>query len=109
VGDPFQAGAQFSRLDLEGVVGLLEARAKSSSMIFLKSVIGGIVCATAMWVVVVCAFTWRTNGIRRQNGITGLGAVAEGWGYLLRMPLVAILLTAAFGAGLYLTARWISN
>jgi hypothetical protein len=78
-------------------------------MIFLKSVLGGIGATVIMWLAVLGTSMWRLEEARKQQGGTGLGAVAGGWSYLLRSPLVVILLTAAFGVGLYLTARWISN
>ena len=78
-------------------------------MIFLKSVLGGIAATVIMWLAVIGTFMWRLEEARKQHGSAGLGAVAGGWSYLLRLPLVAMLLTAAFGVGLYLTARWISN
>jgi hypothetical protein len=78
-------------------------------MIFLKSILGGIGAVVLTWIIIVCVFAWRTNVAASQEGMTGLVAVAGGWSHLLRMPLVAVLLTAAFGVGLYLTAYWISN
>jgi hypothetical protein len=74
-------------------------------MIFLKSVLGGIAGVVAMWIVIICISTWRMTALRT----TGLTAVAGGWSYLLQMRWVEILLTAAFGIGLYLTAHWTSN
>ncbi len=74
-------------------------------MIFLKSVLGGVAGVVAMWIVIVCAFMWRMGTLRT----TGLTAVAGGWSYLLHTRWVVILLTAAFGVGLYLTAHWTSN
>jgi hypothetical protein len=78
-------------------------------MIVLKSVLGGIAATVIMWLAVIGTAMWRLEAARRQQGITGLGAVAGGWSYLLRLPLVIVLLTASFGVGLYITARWISN
>ena len=74
-------------------------------MIFLKSVFGGIIAVVGTWIIIVCAFAWRSNSATRQQD--GLTAVAGGWNYLLRMPLVGMLLTVAFGIGLFVTVRWI--
>ena len=78
-------------------------------MIFVKSILGGVVATTIMWLAVIGTSMWRWEETRKQQEYTGLGAVAGGWTYLLRSPLVVILLTLAFGAGLYVTAHWISN
>lgn len=75
-------------------------------MIFVKSVLGGVVAVVLTWVIIIFWFMWRLEAVRRQQGETGLGAVAGGWNYLLHLPSVVILLTAAFGVGLYITARW---
>ena len=69
----------------------------------------GIAATIIMWLGVIGASMWRLQEARKQRGDSGLVAVAGGWSYLLRAPLVIILLTAAFGVGLYITVRWISN
>jgi len=74
-------------------------------MIFLKSILGGVIAATAMWAIVILVTNWRWQAMARQRGITGLGAHAGGWNYLLQLPLVVVLLSAAFGIGLFVTAR----
>ena len=74
-------------------------------MIFLKSVLGGIVGVIVMWVAIVSVEYWRWRSIARRQGHTGLMAVAGGWTYLLYLPWVIVLLTLAFGTGPYLTAR----
>jgi hypothetical protein len=74
-------------------------------MIFLKSVFGGVVAVFVMWIIVVSVDVWRMHVFNVRHGVTGLGAVAGGWNHLLHMPVVLLLLTAAFGVGLYLTAR----
>jgi hypothetical protein len=74
-------------------------------LILVKGIAGGIVATIVMWCVILSFYTWRLDVVAKQQGMTGLMAVAGGWTYLLHMPLVLILLTAAFGGGLYLTAR----
>jgi len=74
-------------------------------MIFLKSVAGGVVAVVAMWVIVIVIYSWRLSVMMKKKGMTGLAANAGGFNSLLHMPLVLILLTVAFGVGLYLTAR----
>jgi hypothetical protein len=76
-------------------------------MILLRSVLGGVITVFVMWFVIVCFHVWHLHAMARQRGATGLGGIAGGWGYLVGMPSTVLLLTAAFGAGLYLTARWI--
>jgi len=78
-------------------------------MIFLKSVLGGILAVVVAWTLIVWAYLWRLNVITKRQGSTGLMAVAGGWTYLLHRALVMILLTAAFGVGLYLTTHWASS
>jgi TRAP-type C4-dicarboxylate transport system permease large subunit len=74
-------------------------------MVFLKGLSGGLVAVCVTWVVIVFINNWRENMLAKQQGITGLRAVAGGWNYLLQLPLVVILLTVAFGMGLYLTVH----
>jgi hypothetical protein len=82
-------------------------------MIFLKSVIGGVVTSSLVWVLIVSIHLWRITQIQRQRlpaqlrqGNTGLVAVAGGWNYLLHQPLIVLLLAASFGVGVYLAARF---
>jgi hypothetical protein len=77
-------------------------------MIFLRSVLGGLIAVVLTWFTIICVHLWRLQIFTRRQG-EGLGAVAGGWGFLLGMPSTVMLLTAAFGAGLYLTVRWISH
>ena len=58
-----------------------------------------------MWCLILSVYMWRLSAAARRQGVTGLWAVAGGWTYLLHVPLVVILLTAAFGVGLYLMVR----
>jgi TRAP-type C4-dicarboxylate transport system permease large subunit len=74
-------------------------------VIFLKGILGGVIATSLMWVIVVLIDNWRLQATARQRGITGLGAVANGWNYLLQLPLVVVLLSVAFGVGLFVTAR----
>ena len=75
-------------------------------MIFVKSVLGGVVTVVLAWIVVVTVFMLRAGAARKQQGISGLSATAGGWNYLLQTPFVLLLLTVAFGLGLYVTSRW---
>jgi hypothetical protein len=74
-------------------------------LILVKGIVGGVVASIVMWCIVLLFYTGRMNAVAKQQGMTGLTASAGGWPYLLHMPLVLILLTAAFGVGLYLAAR----
>jgi hypothetical protein len=74
-------------------------------MVFLKALGGGVVGAIIMWVVVLSFRMWRIHVAGAQHGLTGLGATAGGWTLLLHSPAVLLLLTGAFGFGLYLGAR----
>lgn len=74
-------------------------------MILMKGIIGGVVAALLMWCVILSAHMWRLSAAVRRQGVTGLWAVAGGWTYLLHVPLVVILLMAAFGIGFYLLVR----
>ncbi len=73
-------------------------------MIFVKSILGGIVAVCLMWFIIVAVYFWRlpTGGNR---GNTGLTAVASGWAYLLHLPVVITLLTFAFGLGLWFVSH----
>jgi hypothetical protein len=75
-------------------------------MIFLKSVIGGVISSLLVWTIIVSIQLWRIAHSQPQQGNTGLVAVAGGWDYLLHRPLVVLLLAASLGLGVYLTARW---
>lgn len=74
-------------------------------MILAKSLLGGVIAAVVMWAIILAAYTQRIRAEMREHGAAGLYAVAGGWNYLLQKPAVALLLTAAFGIGLYITAR----
>ena len=74
-------------------------------MIFVRGVFGGLIAVVFTWVIILWVDLWRLREANRQRGITGLGAVAGGWTFLLHMPVVIILLAAAFGLGLYLATR----
>jgi len=68
-------------------------------MIFLKSILVGNVAVLVMWVVIAVVYARR---FANSGQSPGLSAVAGGWSHLLHLPLVLILLTVAFGAGLWL-------
>ena len=76
---------------------------------FWKSVAGGLVAVVLMWFVILIVHGLRETiamaKIAKQGG--GLGAVAGGVDYFVGMPSTVLLITAAFGAGFYLTVRWI--
>jgi hypothetical protein len=74
-------------------------------VILVKGIAGGVFVTILMWCFILSFHSWRLNVAAKQRGLTGLAAVAGGWTYLLHLPLVLILLTAAFGGGLYLTTR----
>jgi hypothetical protein len=74
-------------------------------MIFAKSLLGGVIAAIVMWTIILTAYMQRIHAEMREQKTTGLIAVAGGLSYLLHKPSVALLLTAAFGTGLYITAR----
>lgn len=77
-------------------------------MIFLKSLIGGVISSSLVWIIIVAIHLWRIMQIQRQQGNAGLVAVAGGWNYLLHQPLVVVWLACGFGLGVYLTARFAS-
>ena len=74
-------------------------------MILVKGIFGGIVALIVMWCIILAVHTWGMRMVARQQGITGLTAIAGGWNYLIHMPLVVVLLTTAFGIGIYVVAR----
>jgi hypothetical protein len=74
-------------------------------MIFAKSLLGGVIAVVVMWAVILMVYMQRIRAEMAEQGATGLFSVAGGWNYLLQKPSVALLLTAAFGIGLYVTAR----
>jgi hypothetical protein len=74
-------------------------------MIFAKSLLGGVIAVVVMWAVILTVYMQRIRAEMAEQGATGLFAVGGGWNYLLQKPPVALLLTAAFGIGLYVTAR----
>ena len=73
------------------------------------AVLRGILAGVVAWTLVVSAYLGRLNVVAKRQGSAGLMAMAGGWTYLFHRPSVMILLTAAFGVGLYLTAHWISH
>lgn len=69
----------------------------------LKAIGGGVLLVLVTWVGIVSIWYRRLMA----NAPKGLGGVAGGWDYLLSYPLVALLLSIAFGVGFYLTVRWL--
>jgi len=74
-------------------------------LILAKAIFGGLVAVVVTWVIIGVTYEWRTKFIARQHGITGLVAVTSPASSLLHTPLVIVLLTVAFGIGLYLAVR----
>lgn len=71
-------------------------------MAFIKALLGGICAVLLTWVVIIGVHMAMT----RDGSRTGeLRAVAGGWTHLLHLPLVLVILTVAFGIGLYLASR----
>lgn len=77
--------------------------------LLLRAIGSGVLCLLLAWVGVVAAQFWRIKGLNAKHGVAGLGAVAGGWTFLLRSPLVVLVLSIAFGIGFYLAARWASQ
>jgi hypothetical protein len=74
--------------------------------LFIKAVSGALAAVLLAWVGIL---TWHSVSVQRETtnaGVAGLGAEAGGWNYLLQLPTVLLLLTAAFGIGLFLTVRF---
>ena len=72
-------------------------------LLFVRSIFGGIIAVLLTWIVILIAwYVWVSRKISNQPG---LRAVAGGWDMLLHTPLVLLLLTLAFGIGLWLVAR----
>ena len=75
-------------------------------MIFLKGILGGIFGMALAWAALLTAFMVRLSSAARRSGARGTFAVAGGWDYLIQLPLTILLLSASFGAGVYLATRW---
>jgi hypothetical protein len=73
--------------------------------LFLKAIGGGVLAVICSWVAVLVVNQLRVDAYNKRTGMTGLGATAGGWNYLLQLPSVCLVLTIAFGVGLYLTVR----
>lgn len=74
-------------------------------MILLKCIFGGLAAVVLVWVLIVAAYVVQLKRAVEQQGVSGQLAVAGGWNYLLHKPLTAVLLGAAFGLGVFLTAK----
>lgn len=73
-------------------------------MILLKGIAGGITAVLVAWVVILVVDLWLLARSRPSGGLT---AVAGGWTYLIQLPIVVLVLSGAFGAGLFVTVRYI--
>ncbi len=82
---------------MQGPVGVV--------LLLLKAIGGGVFCVLGMWIAIVMTYTWKLSSANAKQGLTGVGAVAGGWAYLLQSPGVVALVTIAFGAGFYLAVR----
>lgn len=73
----------------------------------LKCMAGGLVAVVVAWISILAVEMVHLHRLARQYspGPNTLYAVAGGWQYLLTSPLRAIILGAAFGLGVFLTAR----
>jgi uncharacterized membrane protein YdjX (TVP38/TMEM64 family) len=74
-------------------------------LIFPKGVLGGIGAVLVMWIAVICVHTWQLTAAIRQSGMQGPVAMAGGWTFLCRTPLVIVLLAIAFAFGFFLATR----
>jgi hypothetical protein len=74
--------------------------------VFVKAMLLANVSVVVVWTLTVLLFWWRAQHDLRARGVHGLVAMAGGWTYLLHKPTILVLLTASFGAGLYLGTRW---
>ena len=77
--------------------------------LFLKAICGGVLAVICSWVAVLVVHQLRVAAYNKRSGMTGLGATAGGWNYLLQLPTVSLILTIAFGIGLYLTVKLASR
>jgi hypothetical protein len=68
-------------------------------MLFLKSLAAGMLSVVLMWIIIVAFSMYRWAQASKSE--TGLVAHAGGWDSLLHMRIVLVLLTLAFGLGLY--------
>jgi hypothetical protein len=73
--------------------------------LLIKALSGALAAVLIAWTGIL---TWHAVSVQHEAsraGASGLGAEAGGWNYLLQLPAVLLLLTAAFGIGLFLTVR----
>ena len=77
--------------------------------LLLKSIAGGIICLLAAWIAILVTEFWKIKSDNARHGVAALGASAGGWSFLLRSPIVVLILSAAFGIGFYLAVRWSSR
>jgi hypothetical protein len=74
-------------------------------LIFPRGLLGGLAATIIMWIAVIWFDYWQLISRLKKMGIHGPVAVAGGWTYLARTPLVIVLLAAAFGLGFYFATR----
>jgi hypothetical protein len=74
-------------------------------MAFTKCLFSGIATVLLAWFLFLVVFVVRAATAAKALGGQGPVAIAGGWEYLLRKPLIVTLLTLAFGIGFYLCSR----
>lgn len=77
--------------------------------LLIRAIGGGVLCLFATWVGILVVHLWGIKSYSSRSGVTGLGATAGGWNFLLHSPLVVILLSIAFGVGFYAVVQWSSR
>lgn len=75
-------------------------------VLLLKAVAGGLIAVFFTWAVILSAESWRLSIVVQKLGVTGSVAFAGGWTALMRSPIVALVLSAAFGVGFFFVARF---
>ncbi len=77
--------------------------------LLIKALSGALVTVLIAWIGIL---TWHAHSIqsyKNRTGVAGLVAEAGGWNYLLQLPMVLFLLTAAFGIGLFFTVWFVTR
>ena len=77
--------------------------------LLIKAIGGGLASVLVAWIGILTWHAFSMQAYKTRIGVTGLGAEAGGWSYLLQLPTVLFLLTAAFGIGLFLTVRFVTR
>ncbi len=73
-------------------------------MILIKGILGGVVAVLLAWAIIAGVYLWL---LARSREPGSLGAIAGGWNYLLQVPAIVLLLSGAFGTGLFVTVRYV--